>query len=252
MIGSTVAERTGRRRAFRIVAGILGVLGIALSVPFAVGSFFDDAEAIHRMHYLAFTALYALLLGAALLASAVRPEQHVSAFLVAVASGLAGAIAGLASGDFISAAWFAAPISIVILWVLHPMRSSLARPARVDVPTFVLSAVALVPAIAFFLTQAEFQRDGVASNPHWEFHHYSGMAATALALGLCGLAASVLATGRELGARLVGISALLVGGGSLALSDHAGAFEPLWAWLTLAWGVAIVASTRVRIAGSRS
>jgi len=238
---TTTSERGGVRLAFRIVAGILGFVGIALSVPFTVASFVDDAEAIHRLHNVAFTALYGVLLGVALLACAARPETRVSAFFVAAASGIAGAIAGLASSDFISGIWFTAPISIVVLWLLHPSRRQLLRPSGFDVPTAVLSLLALAPAIAFLLTQSELQRTGVESDPHWEFHHYSGMAAAALALPLCGLAASLRESGRRLGAWLVGLSGVLIGGGSLVLSDYAGSFDALWAWLAVAWGVAVIA-----------
>jgi hypothetical protein len=217
-------------------------------VPFAVISFFDDAESIHRFHNVAFAGLYGVLLGAALLACAWRPERNVSAFFVAAASGIAGAIAGLASGDFVSGIWYTGPISIVVLAALHPSGRALLRPSGVDLPTALLSLVALAPAIAFLLTQSDLQRTGQAGDPHWEFHHYSGMAAAALALPACGLAASLRESGRRLGAWLVGVSAILVAAGSLALSDYAGAFDPLWAWLTLAWGVAIVV---VEEAGSR-
>ena len=41
------------RRAFRIVAGVLGVAVIGLSLPFAITSFTDDAESIHRLHFVA-------------------------------------------------------------------------------------------------------------------------------------------------------------------------------------------------------
>src|SRR5918995_1363788 len=83
-------EHRGSGTAFRIVAGILGVGGIALSLPFTIISFVDDAQAIHRLHNVAFTALYGVLLGVALLACARRPEANVSSFFVAVASGIAG------------------------------------------------------------------------------------------------------------------------------------------------------------------
>jgi hypothetical protein len=241
----SAAPSSGRRRAFRIVAAVLGVLAVAFSVPFTVISFFDEGEAIHRMHYLASTALYGVLLGIPLIATARRPEGDVSSFLVAVGSGLAGTIAGLASGDFVSGIWYPAPISIVLLWALHPSREAVTRPEGIDVPTLMLSVAAIVPAVAFFLTQAELQRNGVPSDPHWEFHHYSGMAATALALPLCGLAASLGTSGRALGATLVGVAGVVVGGGSLLLSDHVGALEPLWAWLALAWGVGMIAASRV-------
>ena len=235
------AERRGTRVAFRIVAGILGVVGIVLSVPFTVISFVDDAEAIHRLHNVAFTALYGVLLGAALLACAWRPEQNVSAFFVAVGSGIAGPVAGLASGDFISGVWFTGPISIVVLWALHPSRRALLRPSGVDLPTAILSLVALAPAIAWLLTQSELQRTGSATDPHWEFHHYSGMAAAAIALPISGLAASLRESGRRLGAWLVGVSAVLIGAGSLLLSDYTGAFGTPWAWLTVVWGLAVIA-----------
>lgn len=241
------------RMAFRIVAGVLGVGGIALSVPFTIISFVDDTESIHRMHNVAFTALYWVLLGVALLACAWRPERNISAFFVAAASGIAGAIAGLASGDFISGVWFTAPIAIVVLWALHPTRRRLLRPSGVDVPLFLLSLLALVPAVAFVLTQSELQRTGSAADPHWEFHHYSGMAASVLALPLCAFGASFHEPGRRLGAWLVGISALMIGAGSLLLSDHAGALDELWAWLAIGWGIAVVifaeASDRPGFAG---
>jgi hypothetical protein len=245
-------ERRGMRVAFRIVAGILGIAGIVLSVPFTVISFIDDAEALHRLHNVAFTALYGVLLGVALLVCAWRPEQNVSAFFVAVASGIAGAVAGLASGDFISGVWYTGLISIVVLWALHPLRRELFRASGVDLPTALLSLVALAPAIAWLLTQSDLQRTGQAGDPHWEFHHYSGMAAVALALPVCGLAASLRESGRRLGAWLVGVSAGLVGAGSLALSGYPGALDGLWAWLTLAWGVAIIVLAETGSRGTRS
>jgi hypothetical protein len=234
------------RKAFRIVAGVFGILGVLFSVPFAVISFFDDAQEIHELHNLAFVPLYGVLLGVALLVAAWRPEENESAFLVAVASGVAGAIAGLVSGDFVSGLWFTAPISIAILWWLHPSRSRLLRPDGAHRPTAAPAVVALVPAIAFFLTQSELQRTGAAGNEHWELHHYSGMAALALALPLCAAAASLETSGRTLGAWLVGVSAALIAVASLVLSDHDGAFDPLWAWLALAWGVALLARVPTR------
>src|ERR687898_2863241 len=111
----STGERRGRGTAFRIVAGTLGVGGIALSLPFTIISFIDDSEAIHRLHNVAFTALYGVLLGVALIVCAAGPERSVSAFFVAVASGIAGAIAGLASEDFISGVWYTAPVSIVVM-----------------------------------------------------------------------------------------------------------------------------------------
>lgn len=230
------------RRAFRIVTTVVGVAAIGLNLPFAVGSFFDDAEAIHRFHFAAGVFASALLLGGSLLLCAVRPES-IGPFWVAIASGIASAIAGLASGDFISGVWFMAPIVIIVLIALHPARSSLLRIEGIEIPTAILSLVALVPAIAYFLAQAELQRNGFQSDPHVEFHHYSGMASYALTVPLAGFAASLRVPGRRVAGWIVGLTTIGLGVSSLALSDHVGAFEPVWAWLATGWGLAFVGLT---------
>ena len=232
------------RRAFRIVAGVLGVAVIGLSLPFAITSFTDDAESIHRLHFVAGVFASGLLLGGSLLICAWRP-QSIGPFWVAVATGVASTIAGLISGDFISGLWFTAPISLVILIALHPARSSLLKIDGIEVVTTLLGLVALVPAVAFALTQAELQRNGFVSDPHVEFHHYSGMASYALSLPLAAFAA-LLVPGRRIAGWIVGVTGAGLGLASLLLSDYPGAFRPTWAWLTLAWGVALVAVAELR------
>jgi hypothetical protein len=233
------------RRAFRIVAGVLGVAAIGLSLPFSITSFIDDAESIHRLHFLAGVVASGLLLGGSLLICAWRPEW-IGPFWVAVATGVASTIAGLISGDFISGGWFTAPISLVILIALHPARSSLLRIDGVDVATAVLGLVALVPAVAYVLTQAELQRNGITSDPHVELHHYSGMASYALSLPLAALAAALRLPGRRIAVWIVGVTGAGLGLASLLLSDYVGAFDPLWAWLALAWGAVFVVAGQPR------
>ena len=234
------------RRAFRIVAGVLGVAVIGLSLPFAITSFTDDAESIHRLHFLAGVFASGLLLGGSLLICARRPESMMGPFWVAVASGVASTLAGVVSGDFVSGLWFTAPIALAILIALHPARSSLLRIEGIDVATAFLALVAVVPAVAFALTQAELQRNGSVSDPHVEFHHYSGMASYALSLPLAAFAAALRVPGRRIAVWIVGVTGAGFGLGSLLLSDYPGAFETVWAWLTLAWGVALVAVAQLR------
>jgi hypothetical protein len=228
------------RRAFRIVAGVLGVAAIGLNLPFAITSFTDDAESIHRLHFLAGVFASGLLLGGSLLICAWRPES-IGPFWVAVATGVASTIAGLISRDFISGGWFTAPISLVILIALHPARSSLLRIDGIDVATAFLGLVALVPAAAFALTQSELQRNGSSLDPHVEFHHYSGMAAYALSLPLAAFGASLRVPGRRIAVWIVGVTGAGLGLASLLLSDYVGAFDPVWASLALVWGVVVVA-----------
>ena len=234
------------RRAFRIVAGVLGVAVIGLSLPFAITSFTDDAESIHRLHFLAGVFASGLLLGGSLLICARRPESMIGPFWVAVASGVASTLAGVVSGDFVSGLWFTAPIALAILIALHPARSSLLRIDGIEVATVFLGLVALVPAVAFALTQAELQRNGSVSDPHVEFHHYSGMASYALSMPLAAFAAALRVSGRRIAVWIVGVTAAGLGLASLLLSDYPGAFRPAWAWLTLAWGVALVAVAQLR------
>ena len=89
------------RRAFRIVAGVLGVATIGLTVPFAVGAFFGDADRIHRLHFTAGALGSGILLGVSLVVCALDPDD-LAPFWVAVAAGVATSIAGIVSGDFIS------------------------------------------------------------------------------------------------------------------------------------------------------
>jgi hypothetical protein len=103
-----------------------------------------------------------------------------------------------------------------------------------------------VPAVAFALTQAELQRNGFVSDPHVEFHHYSGMASYALSLPLAAFAAALRVPGRRIAVWIVGVTGAGLGLGSLLLSDYPGAFETVWAWLTLAWGFALVAVAQLR------
>jgi hypothetical protein len=236
------------RRAFRIVAGVLGVATIGLTVPFAVGAFFGDADRIHRLHFTAGALGSGILLGVSLVVCALDPDD-LAPFWVAVAAGVATSIAGIVSGDFISGIYFTAPIVLLVLFALHPRRRSLFAIEGVDAPTAALAVVAVVPAVAFALTQAELQRNGVASDPHVEFHHYSAMASYALSLPLAALAAALLLPGRRVAGWIVGVTGAGLGLASLVLSDYPGAFDPLWSWLTLGWGLAIIAVAQ--LAGRR-
>ena len=93
------------RRAFRIVAGVLGVATIGLTVPFAVGAFLGDADRIHRAPLPGRGARSrVILLGVSLVGLRARPDDDLAPFWVAVATGVATTIAGIVSGDFISGA----------------------------------------------------------------------------------------------------------------------------------------------------
>jgi hypothetical protein len=228
------------RRAFRIVAAVVGIVAIGFSLPFAVGALLGEADRIHRLHFVAGTLGSGVLLGVSLLDCARRP-QDLSPFWVAVASGVATTIAGIVAGDFVSGGYVIAPILLIVLFALHPERRSLFAIGGVDAGAAALAALALVPAVAYALTQSELQRNGSSLDPHVEFHHYSGMALYALSLPLAGLAAALRLPGRRIAVWIVGVTGAGLGLASLLLSDYVGAFDPVWAWLALAWGIVFVA-----------
>lgn len=229
------------RVAFRIVAGVLGVATIGLSLPFAIGSFFNEADAIHRFHFVTGTVGYGILLGGSLFVCASWPESTIGPFWVAVATGVASTLAGLASGDFISGIWFPAPVAIVVLFLLHPARSSIFDITGLDIPALILAIATFVPASAYALTQADLQRNGFASDPHVEFHHYSGMAAYVFAVPLAAFAGALRVPGRRIAVWIVGAAVAGLGVSSVLLSNYVSAFDPAWAWLAIAWAVAYVA-----------
>ena len=107
------------RRAFRIVAAVLGIVTIGLSLPFAVIALLGEADRIHRLHFVAGTFGSGVLLGVSLLACARRPED-LSPFWVAVASGVATTIAGIVAGDFLSGGYVIAPILLIVLFGCTP------------------------------------------------------------------------------------------------------------------------------------
>ena len=228
------------RRAFRIVAAVLGIVTIGLSLPLAVIALLGEADRIHRLHFVAGTFGSGVLLGVSLLACARRPED-LSPFWVAVASGVATTIAGIVAGDFLSGGYVIAPILLIVLFWLHPERRSLFAIGGVDAGAVALAALAVVPAVAYALTQTELQRNGSSLDPHVEWHHYSGMASYTLSLPLAALAAALRLPGRRIAVWIVGVTGAGLGLASLVLSDYVGAFDPVWAWLALVWGVVFVA-----------
>src|SRR5262245_20417495 len=227
------------RRAFRIVAGVLGVATIGLSLPFAIGSLFSETDKIHRFHFFSGTVGYGVLLGVSLLVCAWRPDQ-IGPFWVAVSAGVASTLAGIVSGDFISGVWFSAPVAIAVLFLLHPARPALFHTDGVDIARAGLAVIAFVPASAYALTQAELQRNGVPADPHVDFHHYSGMAAYVFTVPLAAFAGSLLVPGRRAAVWIVGVAAAGLAISSLLLSTDTSAFDPFWAWLLLAWAFVYV------------
>jgi hypothetical protein len=231
------------RSAFRIVAGAVGAFAIASSVPFLIGSYVSEDQEIHLFHNVGGLAVYGVIIGGGLVALALSPERNVATFQ-GLALGSLGALAGgLLSGDVISGFWFFPALVAVILYALYPDRRSLVRVGQRRVGFLALVLLAAVPVVAYALTHARLQSEGLVADPHVELHHYSGQAAGSLMLLLFAVAPGLGAIGWRLAAWLAGAAMTILGAASLAYPDHASAFDALWAWLAVAWGIAFLGLT---------
>ena len=232
------------RRAFRIVAAVLGIVAIGFSLPFAVGALLGEADRIHRLHFVAGTLGLGVLLGVSLLTCA--PARGPWSVLGRRGGGRRHHDRRDRRGRFRLGGYVTSPILLIVLFALHPERRSLFAIGGVDAAAAAMAALALVPAVAYALTQSELQRNGSSLDPHVEFHHYSGMATYALSLPLAALAAALRLPGRRIAVWIVGVTGAGLGLASLLLSDYVGAFDPVWAWLALAWGIVFVAVGQLR------
>jgi MFS family permease len=231
------------RSAFRIVAGAVGAFAIVSSVPFFIGSYVSEDQEIHLFHNVGGLAVYGVIIGGGLVALALSPERNVATFQ-GLALGSLGALAGgLLSGDVISGFWFFPALVALILCALYPDRRSLLRVGRRRVGFLALVLLAAVPIVAYALTHARLQSEGFVADPHVELHHYSGQAAGSLMLLLFAVAPGLGAVGWRLAARLAGAAVTILGAASLAYPDRASAFDPVWAWLAVAWGVTFLGLT---------
>lgn len=243
----------GRRLTYRIAAAVLGLAVVGGTLPPTIDSFVSDENAIHRMHTTSTLIGFGGMVGLLLIVSAWRPEENVAAIHVVAAAAAAGLIAGLMSGDLIDGGWLVAPILVLIVWALHPARAELFRFRGPNLALIGLSLVAAIPGIAWALTQAELQRNGVpALDPHAEFHHYSGMAAAGTTIPLVGIAAAFRARGTRLARWFVGACIAALGLASLALSEEIGAFDAPWAWALIAGGILYIVLSEVTGRSSRA
>jgi len=231
--------------AFRILSGFFGAVVLVFSLPFAFSSLVDEQEKIHAFHAVGAGLAFSFVLGAGLLLAAWKPRDMLAPFQAAFVGSLLMGIAALMSGDLISGTYFVAPVIMVILAILHPNRSELWVLGRVRASMLVLWAAWSAPAIAYALTQAGFQRDNPASDPHAALHHYSGAAAAVFGVLGAALVASFGTRGTRVTGWIAGVSEGLMGLVSLAFSDRVSAFDTPWAWLALLWGVAFVVASEL-------
>jgi hypothetical protein len=243
---STVSASRGRVVAFRIVAGVFGASSIIYSIASAVTVFTNESDEIHSFHVLGSIPAFLLLTGLAMVVLAIRPTD-VEALRVAWAVTIGTVIASLFGEDFISGSYYIAPIVVVVLTVLSPVRGELLRFGSPTIALLSLAIVAAIPAIVYAWDQARIMLEGDPMHDptgHWELHHWSGIAGVALGLVLAAIVVSFRHTGDRIWIWAVGIAAMMFGAVGVIFSDdvrYPSTVGTLWGVVILFAGIVFIA-----------
>jgi hypothetical protein len=245
---ATASGSRTRRVAFRVLGWIFGILTLGYSFFFVVLAVVssDPLDTIHRFHFVASFAGGGLI-GVFSIALVQRPDWT-AAFHVLVGQAVAWTIGSLMGGDFLSGLYVTAPVGVVVLALLHPDPRSLLRlPGRPNIALLTYALIATVPAWTYAVTQAELQH-GPASDPHVQFHHWSGMAVAALSIAAAAIATSLRGRGWEFANAITSIAAIAFGIGGLAFSGYPGAPPTAWSWVAIAAGIGFWLLARIEVA----
>jgi len=211
----------GRVLAYRIIAGIFGVFIIISNLAFSVPQFFSATDKVHSFHDLASMPAFLILLGVALIVMMLRADDVV-ALRVAWAVALGTLIAGLIGHDFISGSYYLTLVGAAVLTILAPARAELLRFGSPNVAMLSLAIVAAIPAIVFAWDNARImlQMDpAMDMSGHWKYHHWTGVAGSALGVVLAAIAVSFRSPGDRLWTWVVGFAAMLFGLAGIIFSD---------------------------------
>lgn len=235
--------------AFRIVGWVLGVLTLGYSIFFTVDSIVssDFDSQIHRFHNLGGLAGGGLI-GVFAILFVLRPAWT-AVFHCLVAQALAWTIGGLMGGDLFSGLLFIAPLGLVVLTALHPDPRSLLRlPGHPSIALLTYALICTIPAWVYAVINADLQH-GPATDPHVEFHHWSGVAISALAIAGAGLATSLRGIGWQVTGAVTALAAMLFGVAGLVFANSDGAPPDVgWSWLAIAAGIGFWILVRIEAA----
>ncbi len=247
---TTPTVSRGRLLAFRIIAGIFGVFVIVSNIGFSLSAFTNEADKIHSFHALASFPSFLILMGFALVVMALRPDDVV-ALRVAWAVTLGAIVAGVIGHDFFSGTYYISVIVVAVLTVLAPTRNELLRFGAPNVALLSLSIIAAIPAVVFAWDNARImlQVDPMTDmTGHWKYHHWSGVAASALGVVIAAAVVSFRTPGDRMWTWVVGMSAMLFGLAGIIFSDdlrYPSSIGTLWGVLVLFVGLVYIVVAEV-------
>jgi hypothetical protein len=229
----------GRRTAFRIIATVVAVSGVAFGLFTAVFGIIDEGQRIHAFHNSVVATLLLVLSAPPAIAAARDPEGATRPLVHLVAVGVAGLVTMAVS---LTIDPYTLPVIVLIgvLWVLRPVREPALPSGRPSPILLVLALAAVVPLAAYALTQAGLQRVDEASE-HARFYHWVETSFYACSVLLLGLLVAVRPTAYRLSAWSAGVALAVLGGASLAFPGYPSSVDTPWAWAALAGGIIFVA-----------
>jgi hypothetical protein len=240
----------GRLLAFRIIAGVFGVLSLLLTIGGAFPVLSNEPDKVHSFHVLASLPVYVLLTGLPLVVLAMRP-MDVVALRVAWATAIGSTVAAIFGQDLLSGGFIIAPVVLVVLTILAPMRADIVRFGSPTIALLVLAILAAIPAIIYAWDNARIQLDmdpSMDMTGHWSMHHWSGIAGAALALVVAGVVLAFRHPGDRLWIWAGGIAAMLFGAMGMLFSDSArypSSIGTLWGLLVLFAGLVYIGVAEV-------
>jgi len=205
---------------------------------------------VHSFHVLASLPVYVLLTGLPLVVLAMRP-MDVVALRVAWATAIGSTVAAIFGQDLLSGGFIIAPVVLVVLTILAPMRADLVRFGSPTIALLALAILAAIPAITYAWDNARIQLDmdpSMDMTGHWSMHHWSGIAGAALALVVAGVVLAFRHPGDRLWIWAGGIAAMLFGAMGMLFSDSArypSSIGTLWGLLVLFAGLVYIGVAEV-------
>jgi hypothetical protein len=232
------APSHSRFRAFRVIAAIMAVSGVAFGLFTAVFGIVSEAQEIHAFHNVVVAALLLVLSAPPAIAAARAPDRAAGPLLHLVAVSVAGLIT-MVLGLRVDIFTLPFIVLVGVLLMLQVPRGRALAAGRLSPSLVVLVAVAALPLVTYALAQAELQRIDVSSE-HAEFNHWVETSFYAVAVLLLGLMAALRPAAYRLTAWCAGLGLAILGGASLALGPYASVLDAPWAWAALLGGLVFV------------
>ena len=229
-----------------VVAAIIGLITVDV-IDLGMAHF---GQASHRTHDITYGALFTTLV-VGVLAQVRRPGENVAGMVMAMVPGAALLLAAVLADDLdrvfeFNPFRYAAAVAVVAALV-HPAGRSFFRSFRLastSWPMVILVAVAAVPLLTSASTNVRLQR--TVSDAHSGMGHYGFMAALSYTVIGVGLLASLRPLGWRLTAWVAGLLPIALGLTSLLSPDATSSLSTGWALAATAWGVAFIATSRLR------